>query len=67
MSVYYDKMTTFVDVAREKYGSHAYAVGYLGSLASNMVYEMRQRGQNDMADYYERQLSEAITNVKENK
>jgi hypothetical protein len=67
MNTYYDKMTTFVDAANEKHGTHAYAVGYLGSLASNMVYEMRLRGLNDMADYYERQLSTAITNVKESK
>ena len=67
MSTYYDKMTTFVDTAREKHGTHAYAVGYLSSLASNMVYEMRLRGLEDMADYYERQLSSAITNVKESK
>ena len=59
-SSYYDKMQKFLDVTREKHGDYAYAAGYLSSLASNMVYEMKQREQYDMADYYERQLAEAI-------
>jgi len=61
---YYDKMTVFVDCAYKKHGTHAYAVGYLGSLVSNMVYEMKQREQYDMADYYERQLTNAIKEMK---
>ena len=61
---YYDKMTKFLDAAYQKHGSHAYAAGYLGSLASNMVYEMKQREQYDMADYYERQLTNAIKEMK---
>jgi hypothetical protein len=60
MSSYYDKMTKFLDAAYRKHGTHAYAAGYLGSLASNMVYEMKQREQYDMADYYERQLTNAL-------
>ena len=64
MSSYYDKMTTFLDVSREKHGSHAYAAGYLSSLASNMVYEMRLRGHSDMADYYERQLTTTLKEMK---
>lgn len=60
MSSYYDKMTMFLDVSREKHGSYAYAAGYLSSLTSNMVYEMRLRGQTDMADYYERQLTTTL-------
>lgn len=63
MSTYHDKMTTFLDLAHQQYGSDAYATGYLSSLASNMVYEMRLREQNEMADYYERQLTAAITNL----
>jgi hypothetical protein len=53
-------MTKFLDAAYRKHGTHAYAAGYLGSLASNMVYEMKQREQYDMADYYERQLTNAL-------
>jgi hypothetical protein len=60
MSTYYEKMVKFLDVTREKHGDYAYAAGYLSSLASGMVYEMKQREQYDMADYYERQLTEAI-------
>jgi len=64
MSSYYDKMTRFVDKTREKHGDYAYAAGYLSSLASNMVYEMRLRGQTDMADYYERQLTTSLKEMK---
>jgi len=64
MSSYYDNVTKFLDRAYEKHGTHAYAAGYLGSLVSNMVYEMKQREQYDMADYYERQLTNAIKEMK---
>ena len=64
MSSYYDKMTEFVDLTYKKHGTHAYAAGYLSSLVSNMVYEMKQREQYDMADYYERQLTNALKEMK---
>jgi len=60
MSNYYDNVTKFLDVSREKHGNYAWAAGYLSSLVANMVYEMKQREQYDMADYYERQMAEAI-------
>ena len=64
MSSYYDKMTEFLDVTHQKHGSYAYAAGYLSSLASNMVYEMRLRGQTAMADYYEQQLTNTLKEMK---
>ena len=64
MSSYYDKMTTFLDTTHQKHGSYAYAAGYLSSLASNMVHEMRVRGHSDMADYYERQLTNTLKEMK---
>jgi hypothetical protein len=57
-------MTTFLDKTHQKHGSHSYAAGYLGSLASNMVYEMRVRGQHEMADHYERQLTHALKEMQ---
>ena len=61
-----DKVSTFIEVSHKKYDTHAYAVGYFGSMVSGMVNEMRTRGgkhMNEMADYYERLLSQSITNL----
>ena len=66
MQTTYEKLTTFVEVSHKKYDTHAYAVGYFGSMVSGMVNEMRTRGtkeMNQMADYYERLLSQSITNL----
>lgn len=65
MSAYYEKMTTFLDLAHQKNGTHAYAAGYLSSLAANMVAEMRRHGQIEMADHFERQLTGTITDLQE--
>ena len=64
MSSYYDKMQKFLDTTYQKHDGYAYAAGYLSSLASNMVYEMRVRGQTAMADYYERQLTNTLKEMK---
>ena len=61
-----DKLTTFTDLANKAYGSHSYAAGYLASMVSSMIDEMRIRGTQDtkeMADYYERLLSQAIRHI----
>ena len=63
----YDKLTKFTDVTREKYGSHAFAAGYLASMVNEMVSEMRLRGQKDMAAYYERAITQAIIHNMEMK
>jgi hypothetical protein len=64
MQTTYEKVSKFVEVAHQKYDTHAYAVGYFGSMVSGMIDEMRQRGTKDtlaMADYYDRLLSKSIT------
>lgn len=58
-----DKIATFIEVNHKKYDTHAYAVGYLGSMVSDMVREMRVRGQKDMADRYELIISQSIINT----
>ncbi len=58
-----DKVSTFIEVSYKKYDTHAYAVGYFGSMVSDMVREMRVRGQKDMADRYELILSNSIVNT----
>lgn len=64
MSNYYDNVNKFLDAAYAKHGTHAWAAGYLSSLVANMVYEMKQREQYDMADYYERQMADALKVMK---
>ena len=62
----YENIATLVDVAHKKHDTHAYACGYLGSMVSGMIDEMRQRGtkeMKDMADYYDRLLRTSITNI----
>jgi hypothetical protein len=62
----HDKVSTFIEISHKKYDTHAYAVGYFGSMVSGMIGEMRIRGgkqMNEMADYYERLLSKSITHM----
>jgi hypothetical protein len=58
-----DKIATFIEVSYKKYDTHAYAVGYFGSMVSDMVREMRIRGQKEIADRYEQILSNSIINT----
>jgi hypothetical protein len=63
MQTTHEKLTTFVEVSHKKYDTHAYAVGYLSSMVSGMIDEMRTRGTKDtiaMADYYDHLLSQSI-------
>ena len=63
----HSKVTKIVDVSHQKYGNHAYACGYFSSMVSGMLTEMRTRGgkqMNEMADYYERLLSQSIINIQ---
>jgi hypothetical protein len=62
----YSKVRKLTDVANKKYDTHAYAVGYFGSMVSGMMDELRMRGTKDtkeMADYYDRLLSNSIINI----
>ena len=59
----HEAVTKLVDVSRQKYGDHSYAAGYFSSMVSGMIDEMRVRGSkemNQMADYYERAITQAI-------
>jgi hypothetical protein len=60
MNTMYDKLTQFTYVTRKKYGSDSFAAGYLSSLVDEMVREIRARGGYDIADYYERAITQAI-------
>ena len=60
MNTMYDKLTQFAYVTRKKYGSDSFTAGYLISMVDEMVREMRARGGYDMADYYERAITQAI-------
>jgi hypothetical protein len=62
----YSKVRKLTDVANKKYATHAYAAGYFGSMVSGMMDELRMRGTKDtkeMADYYDRLLSNSIINI----
>jgi hypothetical protein len=66
----HDKVMTLVDVARKRYEGDSYACGYFGSMVSGMLTEMRTRGgkeMKEMADHYERVLSQSIKNIQEGK
>ena len=66
MQTTHETTAKFIEVAHQKYDTHAYAVGYFSSMVSGMIDEMRQRGTKDtkeMADYYDRQLRTSITNI----
>ena len=70
MQTTYDTITTLNEVAHQKYGTHAYAAGYFGSMVSGMIDEMRTRGtkeMKEMADYYERLLLKSIINIQKEK
>jgi hypothetical protein len=66
----YNTITILNEVAHEKYGTHAYAAGYFGSMVSGMIDEMRVRGtkeMKEMADYYDRLLLKSIINIQKEK
>jgi hypothetical protein len=62
----YELVKTFNDVTHAKYGDYSYSAGYLSSMVSGMIDEMRIRGtkdMKDMANYYERLLQKSIINI----